>query len=501
MTASPITPNNNRQQPSVGRRVALGAVWVVAMRWTVRLIGMGSTIVLARILVPEDFGLVAIATSFVALLDAFSDLGTRTAMIRRDELDQRFMDTVFTVQCLRGLSVGIAVFALGYVLPLVIDDPRLRDVAWCLSLQPVIFGLLNPALTKFERQMDFRRELAIQVSAKLAATSTTIICAVIFRSHWAMIAGILVDTSLRVMLSYTLAPFRPHVSLALWRELFRFSGWLSGSYFIEALIKGTDEILISAMLNVRTAGIYNVGKQLANMPLGEILPPINRALFPGLLRFKDDKDKLRENSLHAFTVFNIFSIPVATGFFLIAEDFVRVLYGEKWLDAVVIIQAISICVGMETLGGSISTSVAMTLSRTRLLFWRSAARALLRIPVFILGLWMFGLNGALVGYVVGSLIYLIFNIHIMRSLLEIQLAPIFRAIWPATLASLAMAAAVVGISDALQSWQESILATMVAMTIKIISGAAAYFFTQWALWKVFGGPELAGILLTAFRRR
>jgi len=471
------------------------------MRWIVRLIGLVSTIVLARILVPEDFGLVAIATSYIALLDAFSDLGTRTAMIRRDELDQRFMDTVFTVQCLRGLCIGTAVFASGYVLPLVVNDPRLKDVIWCLSLQPVVFGFLNPALAKFERQMNFQRELTIQVSAKLAAASTTIVCAVIFKSYWAMIVGIIVDTSCRVMLSYLLVPFRPHASLALWRELFRFSGWLSGSSFIEALLKGMDEILISAILNVRTAGIYNVGKQLANMPLGEILPPINRAFFPGLLQFKDDFDKLRQNSLRAFAIFNTFSIPVATGFFLISEDFVRILYGEKWLDAVIIIKVISICVGLETIGGTISTSVAMTLSRTKLLFWRSAVRAFFRIPVFILGLAMFGLNGALAGYAVGSILLLLSNIHIIVSLLGVQLRLILRGIWPATLASAAMGAAVIGVSSALQSWEGSIATAVVAMTLKIISGGAVYLFCQWTVWKVFGGSGLTDTIWTAFRRR
>lgn len=481
-------------QAGVGKRVAIGAAWFIAMRWIVRLIGLVSTIVLARILVPDDFGLVAIATSYIALLDAFSDLGTRTALVRHDTLEPRFMDTVFTVQAIRGIAIGTIVFGSAWLFPIAIGDERLRAVVWVLALQPVIAGLLNPAIIKFERQMDFRRELIVQVVAKLAATSTAIAGAVIYQSYWAMVAGLLVEATCRVTISYVLAPFRPRLGLDRWRELFRFSGWLSGASFLDALVDRLDTILIGAFLDVRIAGFYSVGKQLAVMPMGEVLPAANRALFPGLLHFKDDIEKLSRNVMLAFAGMTMLSMPIAVGFCLVAGDFVRLVYGEKWLEAVSIIQVISLCVGVEVVGGSVATSAAMALSQTKMLFLRSAARVLIRVPIFVLGLWLFGLEGALAGYLLGSVVFAVSNVSILHKLLSVRLTSIVDCLWPPLLGTAAMAGAMLQVAEFLAPLQTSLPNMIGILALKIALGAGIYGTVQIVLWKVTGRPNLDFIL-------
>lgn len=481
-------PRNPKRDRSTAALVAIGAAWFMAMRWGLRLIGLVSTVVLARLLVPADFGLVAIATSYLTLLDAITDLGVRTALIRHGAADKHFSDTVFTLQVLRGIVLALVVVASSFFLPGLMHDERLGPVIWLLALSPIFGGLQNPRLALYERDLDFRRESAMQLIAKLASTIAAILVAVTFRSYWALVAGLLIQPLMKVALSYALSPWRPRLSLNSWRELLRFSGWLTGSYTLDNVSYGFDNMIVGGFLGIRMAGLYNVGEQLANMPLGEFLPVVNRALFPGLLRFKDHHENLRKNALDVVGILAGLSLPAAVGFAFVAPEAVHILYGAQWTEAIPLVQAVSIGAGIATIASAVTTSTGLALGRTELLFARSLAFACVRVPAFVMGTWLYGLQGAIVGYLAGSAILAISNIAVLCRMLRTSVLAIAARLWRSVVAAGAMSAALVALEAAMAAAGPGLGAAAVLFA-KVAVGAASYTASRTLIWRVVGQPE------------
>lgn len=492
------------QPKSTTYLVTVGTALFMGMRWTLRVIGLLSTIVLARLLVPDDFGLVAIAASYIGLIESITDLSIRSSVIRHGGEDRRFLDTVFTIQLIRGAVIALIVVASSFILPQMMGDGRLKEVIWLLALNPLWSGFLNPHLALFERAMDFRREAALQIVAKLLSAAAAITAAVIFRSYWALIAGSLVGSLARVVLSYALSPFLPRLSLASWRTLFRFAGWLSASTTLDSVARGPDNLVIGGFLGVRSAGLYNVGATLADMPLGEFLPVVARTLFPGLLKFKDDVRKLRENALETFGVLCALSLPIAVGFSFVAAETVHILYGSKWADAVPIVAAIAVASGIESIGGAVATAVAMASGRTEMLFLRSVICMALRVPAFVLGAWLFGLPGAIAGYVVGSLAFAVANALVLLRILQASYAMIAERLWRALFAVAAMALALFAVQG-LVAPGASTAGSAAALAIKVFVGIVVYVSVRLVAWKITGRPETLearlGSLIGALQRR
>jgi PST family polysaccharide transporter len=475
-------------EKSTAALVTRGAALFMTMRWSVRGIGLISTIVLARLLVPTDFGLVAIATSYIAILSTLTDLGARSATIRRGVYDRNFLDTVLTLQLFRGVAIAVIVLASSLVLPGIMKDQRLTLVLACLALEPLISAFINPRMALYEGQLNFGPEAILQISAKVLSTTLTITVAFWQHSYWALVAGTLIASFARVLISYALSPAVPRFGLQAWRELFHFSGWVTAASIFDSLANGFDQLIVSAFLNIRTAGLYNVGATLATMPLGEFLPVVNRALMPGLLKFKNDSEKLRQVTLDVTALLAGLSLPIGIGFCFVAPEFVRIFYGPKWADSIPIVQVLSLCGALGSIGGAVASSIAMTLGRTELLFRRSAMTLAMRLPPFLIGIWLYGLIGAFVGYFMGSLAVLISNLMILHDTLSITYARLVRQLVTSTVSALSMSVFLFILAAQLPRTGGPAQDAM-EMTIKIAVGLVTYSLTRLLIWKLTGAPE------------
>ncbi len=478
---------------STAALVTRGAALFMAIRWGVRAIGLVSTMVLARLLVPADFGLVAIATSLIAILNTVTELGARSATIRQEKVSQEFLDTVLTLQLLRGLVIAALVLTSSLVLPGMMKDARLGMVLLCLALEPLISAFVNPRMALFEGKLNFGPEAILQISAKILSTVLTIAIALWQRSYWALIAGTLIASSAKVLISSALAPAWPRVGLSAWGELFRFSGWVTLASLFDSLASGFDQLIVGGFLNVRTAGLYNVGAALAAMPLYEFLPVVNRALMPGLVKFKHDVNKMRQVSLDVTGFLAGLSLPVGVGFCFVAPEFVHLFYGDKWNEAVPIVQVLSVGAALGSIGGAVATATALALGRTDLMFQRALYTVLLRVPPFILGIWMYGLPGAFAGYFMGSLAVMLSNMMILHRTLSLGYGKLAGQMVRPVVCVAVMALALYMAQAWLPQASAGAGAAAAALGMKIVIGIAACGAARLAFSKISGRRELLDI--------
>ena len=199
------------------RRVATGAGWLYAYRWLERLLDFLAIVVLARLLAPDDFGLVAIAASFVTIVDGLSAFDVDKALIRSRDDDRAIYDTAWTLSALRGLLAALCMWT---VAPWV-ADARMAAVLRVLALGPILNGLKNPRFVTFERDLVYSRLAVLTIGAKVVSVGAMLVLAVAYRSYWALVLGQLAYAFTGTILSYLLQPYRPGISLARFSTLVR----------------------------------------------------------------------------------------------------------------------------------------------------------------------------------------------------------------------------------------------------------------------------------------
>ena len=181
-------------QPSILGHMARGSAVMIVMRWSMRLIGVVSTMILARLLTPLDFGVVAMATIFVGFIELFSLMSFDLALIRIPEPDREDYDTAWTLQAILGAVLTLLILAFAPVAAWYFNEPRLAIVVRLLAGNSFLQGLSNIGLADFRKNLDFQRDLRFNVYSRLIVFVATMAVAFPLRNYWALVTGLIVET-------------------------------------------------------------------------------------------------------------------------------------------------------------------------------------------------------------------------------------------------------------------------------------------------------------------
>jgi PST family polysaccharide transporter len=468
------------------RRFAAGAGWLYSYRWLERLLDFVSIVILARILAPEDFGLVAIAASIVTIIEGLSAFDVNKALIQSRDEDRGLYDSAWTLSTLRGFAAALIMVSIA---PLV-TDARIAAVLYAMALSPLLTGLSNPRFVMFERDLVYSRLAVLTLGAKTVAVAVTLVVAILHRSYWALVFGLLAGNLVSMLLSYALKPYRPRFSFARSYDIFAFSGWLSLTTIATTLSMETDKIIVGRLLGVYETGLYFMTQRVGVLPTRELVSPLQRILFPSFSRLVDDEGRLRRAVGESINVLGSLSLPAGFGFALIANDFVPLALGDQWRPIVPLLTVLVPYLGLRaTL--SMTLPCVMALGRTRLLFWVSVAYALVHIPAFIAGTALFGLAGAIWSIVLAGILYSYLNAWMLNHILGITMGGIFVQIRRPLAAALIMAGSVLAVALALPFDLSSESGSWLSLALKIVTGAAVFCCAQYSIWRLEGRP--AGI--------
>jgi PST family polysaccharide transporter len=477
-------------------RVATGAGWLYGYRWLDRLLAFVSIVVLARILAPEDFGLVAIAASYVAIIEGLSDFDVNSALIRTRDEHSDLYDSAWTLSVLRGivsalLMVGLAAF---------VADARISTLVYALAVSPILIGLSNPRFVMFERDLVYSRLAIVTLTARIASFSVTLFVAIVYRSYWALILGMLVNSLTSMVLTYVLKPYRPRFSVRRFADIFAFSGWMSLTTMVTTLSMQTDRIIVWRLIGIAEAGSYFMTQRVAAAPTAELIGPLRRILFPSFSEMVRDPARLRRAVCESIGILGSLSLPAAVGFALLANDFVPIVLGETWVPIVPLLLVLVPFLGFRaTL--SMALPCVMALGRTRLLFNVSVVYAFVHLPVFIAGAAAFGLPGAIWGIVVAGVFYSYLNAWMLRQTLGVTAGEILSQLRRPVSAVLVMIGAVLAVDATSPIDLFSPEGSWLSLAVKLGLGGGVFCAAQFLLWRFEGRPPgIEGRLLQLVSR-
>jgi len=363
-------------------------MWVFGLRGINRVLGLIRTIILARLLVPSDFGLLGIAMLAIATLETFSQTGFNAALIQKKDNAESYLDTAWTVSAVRGIILFLILFFSAPLVASFFNTPQAALVIRVIALSTLLSGLRNIGILFFQKDLEFNKQFFYELSATLVDLTVAVALAFILRNVWALVWGGLAANFVRLVMSYILHPYRSRIRFnkGEFKELFGFGKWVMASSILIFLITQGDDIFVGKMLGVTALGLYQMAYLISNLPATEITHVISQVTFPAYSKMQGDLPRLRETHLKVLQLTAFLSFPTAGLIFVLAPDFTKIFLGEKWMPMVPTLQVLCVFGITRSIGatmGPILYSAGRPKIQTKLSGIQLIAVALIIYPLTI----------------------------------------------------------------------------------------------------------------------
>ena len=474
--------------PVSARNVATGIAWMASARVVVRIVGLLSTLALARLLAPIDFGLVAMAMVVAGALELLTLFSFDVALIQIQKIGREHYDSAWTLNLLMGISLASALVLATPIAADFYHEPRLHWILPLIALKYLIDNAANTGTVDFRRELKFGPEFVLQVVPKITSVMVTVPLAFWLRDYRALIAGMLLSSVVGCALGYAVHPHRPRWCLSEAGGLFRFSRWLLIGNVINFLRTRGSDLIVGRVLGATPLGVFSLAYEVSNLPSTELVAPINRVLFPTYVKLAQDHERLRQAFSASLGMIAMLIMPVSIGLAALADPLVRVMLGNKWLEVISPLSLLALA-GAATVLQTNPGSVYGALGKSRAIALTQAIHVVTLVPMQVLGIYRGGLVGIAVATLAHSLLFGITSTYIIliRST-PIRSGDVLRPVWRPIIACAAMFSALRWLLP-LFSRGDGVAASLANLLIGSLSGAIIYVVVLCVLWLVCGRPD------------
>ncbi|MBB2167966.1 lipopolysaccharide biosynthesis protein [Gluconacetobacter aggeris] len=401
---------------NIGARAATGAALMVGARLVTRFIDLASMLVLTRILLPADFGLVAIAASLCALMESVLELPINQALLRLPVIERVHYDTAFTIGLIRGAVLMAILMASAVPAAHFYNDARLLPLICVLGLSPFMRGLVSPRMAAFQKQLSFWRDFAIELSGKGISFVLGTVIALLTHSYWAIALNTVMYSGAIMMQSYCFAPYRPRLSLRERHVFIDFAGWITMAQIVSALNWQFERLLLGKVVSRASLGLFATAGDITNIPFFALFGPMARPLLAAFSHLGDDKERLAASYQKASAAMATIGLPLLIGESLVADSTVRVVVGPAWSGAAPMVRwlALSLTPAVFTLA---TLPLLMAFGRTKTVLMRNLLEFIVKFPLVIIGVLWAGFSGVIAARFVSELAADIFGLFLVRGLI------------------------------------------------------------------------------------
>lgn len=453
---------------SLGNKVARGAGFQfvgIALR---TVITVGSTAVLARLLTPQDFGLVAMATVITEFAALFGAFGFTNVLIQRARITRLQLDTVFWATLGLGSLLALLVFCLSFVSAWLFADPMVASLLQVLCVTFVINSLTSVPWVVLSRSMLFQLEFLINITTVIVRTAAAVVAAWMGMGVWSLVVGALVGAFTSVVLNFAAVPYRPRLRFhaPLITRTWRTSGSYFGNTALHYASTNLDLVLIGRGLGAAPLGLYQNARSLTDEIRARIAMPIQHVLFPAFSALQSEIGRFRDLVQRAGRMLAAVVIPIGFGVSANATELVLVLYGPQWVAMTPVMAMFGLSAALRA-----STAIASPLfsasDRVGQAFRLNLIGAAL-LMAGVLAAMPWGIEGVAVAVVLAS----VFSLFILRSALDtidLGWGAVASMLGPPALAAMVMWMVTAGLRA--QEWFESPAS---ALLVQVLAGGLFY---------------------------
>jgi PST family polysaccharide transporter len=328
---------------------------ITAAKVFAQLVSTAVSVVLARLLVPADFGLLAMSAVVTGFVSLFGELGLGAALVQRDEVDEVLLSTVFWTNLGTGVALGAIVAGISPLMARFYDEPRLLPLMLVTSAHFLVAPLNMVHNVLLTRQMQFGRMAVVETIAMLVSTALVLLLASLGYGVWSLAAQGLCSTGVACVALWSISPWRPRLVFS-WpsvKSLMRFSGNLLGFATINYWARRADDLLVGKTMGADMLGIYDRAYSVMMLPVSEVSSVLGRVMFPTMSRLRDDHVEVRRYWLRALSTIALITFPAMLFVSVLSEPVVLVIYGPRWLAAAPVLRILCIVGMFQSLGTTV----------------------------------------------------------------------------------------------------------------------------------------------------
>ena len=468
------SPNGNMGQ--LAASATSGVVWNFVSQAGQQCTQMLTMIVLARLLMPSDFGLVGMATVVIGFANLFKDLGTSSAVIQSRAVTDDLLSTVFWANVAIGVLGTLVLACTAPLAAMCFREPRTTAILSVLALNFVLSGCSNLQKTLFERDLLFRVTARIEVAGVLCGAVVGVSLAVAGAGVWALVAQSLTTTGVVSALLWAFSDWRPRLVFR-WSEINRIGNYslnLTGFNIFNYFARNADYLLIGRFLGATPLGVYTLAYRIMLYPLQTISTVISRVMFPVYSHLQDDDARFRSAYLRTAGMIALVTFPMMVGLWIIAKPLVFTIFGTKWAMVLPLIRIFAPVGLVQSIWVTVGC-IYQAKGRTAAFFRWGVGSSLLLVASFLVGL-RWGILGVATAYAIATLVLVLPNFVIPFRFIGLRLSDFLVALMRPLAASFLMAVALLAIRQAVANWPP-----LTELQVLLATGVIGYVAATWGV--------------------
>lgn len=437
---------------SLRQKAIKGAIWSAAQSSGSQVFSSVIFFLLARLLEPEIFGLVALASVFLAFVQVFLDQGFAEAIVQRSEVDAEHLDTAFWTNLSVGLLLTIISISVASLVANVFNEPRLTPIIRCLSLGFLFSSLGSVQEAILTRKFAFKSLAARSLASTFSGGLVGVVMAFLGFGVWSLVGQQLTNGSVSVLALWRASDWRPgfRISLRHGKELLAFGINVAGFNVLNFFNRRSDDLLIGYFLGSVMLGYYTVAYRLLLIMTQLLISTITKVALPTFAKLQNEPERLRTAFYKVTRLTSVIAFPIFLGVAALAPEIVRVFFGEKWIPSVPVMQVLTL-IGPLHLILYYNSSVMMALGKPSWRLWIQLANAASNVIAFVLVV-RWGITAVAAAYVIRGYLLSPISVWAIHKLIYVNVFSYLRLYVVPAIASLVMVIAILAAKYLLQDF-------------------------------------------------
>lgn len=305
---------------------------LVLEQGAIKIVGLVSTMILARLIMPEDFGIIAIALLVMGLIEHFADLGSGQYLLSLKQINNDKVNTDWTINFILKSVVSIFLFISAFIAADFYDDQRLINLIIALTFIFFAYNFINPGLIYLRREQEYGKIVKLTLIKKLVTVAATVVSALILQNYWALVIGRAAGCIAQIIGSYMIFPYIPRFKLDNPQEQWSFSGWMIPQSLFGYVRTQLDSFLVSSTYGQAALGAYQTTKYIAYIPIESLLGPVTGPFMTELVKARIDKEYFNKQYNASLLVVLILAAPLTCIMYFNHNEIVLLLLGKNWIE-------------------------------------------------------------------------------------------------------------------------------------------------------------------------
>lgn len=455
---------------TIKKQILSGLKWSALSKVASQLTSWVTTIYVIRLLVPGDYGLMAMAGVIIAFLSTFNEFGLGSALVQSRELEDERIGAVYATMLMMGGALSVLLALTAPWIAQFFNEPRLQAVISVAGLQFILSAATIVPESMLRREMTFKPLAFADLVGAVTASLCTLGLALGNHGVWALVLGNLGGALIRSAILISLNPRRvkPNLRLAGAAHLLSYGGYVTAARFVAYFMSQSDVLIGAKLLGKEALGLYTVSMHLASLPIDKAMSTVNQVAFSAIARMQDQRQAVRLGVLKAVRLLTYLTLPAILGLASVAPEFVYLVLGEHWQGAVLPLQLVASVIPLRMMNSLFFTAVN-GVGRADIGFKNTVTGAVILPLSFFVGV-QWGINGLAGAWLLGAPLVFLMNFRRTSGVIGFTGRELFAAIAIPLLASLTMVLAIFAIRNFGPTGQPS----WPFLSVLIFSGAAIY---------------------------